>query len=114
MSKIQVILPEKDWMDLVNFVRGDLANMPEDDTVRIQMDGISKQIIEAIAIHNYWANRRKITRKNLSEQSATSCLETGSGRVSEDALSAPTFKHYAGCPANEGKPVCTCGTGRAS
>ena len=26
----------------------------------------------------------------------------------------PTFKHYSGCPAIKGAPVCTCGSGRAA
>lgn len=45
-GKIAVSLCMKDWRDLVNFVGGDLANMPEDDEIKIQMARISKSILE--------------------------------------------------------------------
>lgn len=46
---IAVKLPAKDWSDLVNFIGGDLANMPENDPVRVQMDRICEVIRERLA-----------------------------------------------------------------
>lgn len=46
-KKVTVKLPEKDWRDLVNFVRGDLHNMDWECEIRIQMERICKTIMEA-------------------------------------------------------------------
>lgn len=52
MKKVSVKLTEKDWSDLVQFIRGDLANMDQADEVTIQMDAICVEIIKAVAIHS--------------------------------------------------------------
>lgn len=52
MKKVSVKLAEKDWSDLVHFVRGDLANMDQEDEVTIQMDAICVEIVKSVAIQN--------------------------------------------------------------
>lgn len=48
IPKIAVKLPVKDWKDLWNFVKGDLANMAEGDPIKEQMEGICREIQYAI------------------------------------------------------------------
>jgi len=43
-KRIVVRFHAKDWLDLVNFIHGDLVNMPEDNEVRVQMQRLSDEI----------------------------------------------------------------------
>jgi hypothetical protein len=49
VRRVSVRLSEKDWCDLVNFVQGDLDNMPEDDEIKEQMSRILDTIRKARA-----------------------------------------------------------------
>lgn len=53
VKKIAVKLSLKDWKDLWNFVNGDLANMPEGDEIKEQMEGVCREIQNAILTSEY-------------------------------------------------------------
>jgi hypothetical protein len=46
--RVGVRLSEKDWIDLVNFVGGDMANMEEGCPIKAQMRRISETILRAV------------------------------------------------------------------
>lgn len=47
-KKIAVKLSEKDWSELINFVTGDLHNMPSDDPIATHMNEVLDEIRKAI------------------------------------------------------------------
>lgn len=48
--KVSVSLQEKDWMDLVHFVTGDLHNMEDGNEIAEQMSRICDTIATRVAI----------------------------------------------------------------
>jgi len=47
MKKVSVKLAEKDWMDLIQFLRGDLANMDPADEVTFKNGRICVEIVKS-------------------------------------------------------------------
>jgi hypothetical protein len=47
-ARVTVQLSEKDWSDVINFIGGDLGNMPEGDEVKVQMNRVCDVIRQRI------------------------------------------------------------------
>ena len=57
--KVAVRLTPQDWEDLIQFVQGDLANMPEEDSIRQQMSWICENVQKALVLAAFKEAKRQ-------------------------------------------------------